>query len=221
MDAALSPIDPLALPPAILAYVARFSPGATYIICGASGFPCTIGSGSDLGGELIAIRKTWPAQIDAPVLAAAWWAVDLRSAQRVVTLALASDLRHATRDGPRFAVTLGEGSKAVCAAAQRLAIPLTEHATLLERAGGAISRIESGIAVAQLSGGLKFFNKAYAEHRRAAVAAGQDFMSYGVACRRLREALGTVASGAPVDNDYLLRSIFGSTARSWKQYPRR
>jgi hypothetical protein len=74
-------------------YLRRFNIGAVYIIAGSSGFPCIIGSGSDLATELAAMRKTWPKNVDPPILTAAWWCFDLRTAQQIATVAVARDLR--------------------------------------------------------------------------------------------------------------------------------
>lgn len=82
------------------------------------------------------------------MLAAAFWAFDLRAAQQVATLAIASDLRLATRDVPRFAVTLDEATMAIMAAAGRLHFRLTGA-----RAAGA--SIEERLAAAQSGGELK------------------------------------------------------------------
>jgi hypothetical protein len=144
--------------------------------------------------------------------------VDLRSAQRVVTLALASDLRHFTRDGPRFAVTLREASTAIAAAAGRLDVQLTSHDTLLARAGVAVGKIETGLAVAQAGGGLKFFNEEFQKRRREAQTHGKKFMNYGTARTKLFEILAGIAAGADVDRTKVLEQIFGppgSKAHWW------
>jgi hypothetical protein len=87
-------LAPLELPDAaIRKYLERFAVGAVYIVSGPAGYPCVIGSGTDLADELKAIRSTWPSKIDPPLLAWAAWAFDLRTAQQVASLAVASDLR--------------------------------------------------------------------------------------------------------------------------------
>ncbi len=70
------------------------------------------------------------------------------------------------------------------------------------------------------AGQLKFFTAEYQTRRREAAAQGLDFMTWGVAAKRLQEALASVAAGAPVDNGYILTSVFGSSPRAWKKYPR-
>ena len=81
------------------------------------------------------------------------------------------------------------------AAAVQLGIPLTEHATAMPRARAAVVRINAVLAAAHDRGDLKFFNSEY--HRRcvAARAAGERFMSYAEAMRRLRRELAGVAAG--------------------------
>jgi hypothetical protein len=64
-------ILPLELPDSnALLYLSRFGVGAAYVICAPTGFPCLIGSGFDLADELAAARKSWPKDLDPPVLAA-------------------------------------------------------------------------------------------------------------------------------------------------------
>ena len=65
-----SGLEPLELPDAgIQRYLDRFGIAAIYIVCGPSGYPCIIGSGTDLADELKAARKSWPPKIDPPVMA--------------------------------------------------------------------------------------------------------------------------------------------------------
>ena len=138
-------------------YLSRFSVGAVYIICGLTGFPCLVGSGFDLAGELTAARKTWPKDFDPPILAAAWWVFDKRTAQQIVNLAVASDLRRARKDGSRFSVNLAEASAAIIAAAGRLHFRLTDHAVVMQRIR------TRGIALEEkLTAGLKALNTAAA-----------------------------------------------------------
>jgi hypothetical protein len=172
-------LAPLELPDAgVQRYLRRFNIGGVYIIAGSAGFPCIIGSGTDLATELAAARKVWPKNLDPPVLAAAWWCFDLRTAQQVVTLALASDLRQATRDGSRFAVSVREAADAITAAAGRLHFRLTDHAAVLARAKAAGVDLENKLTVAQDEGQLKEFNQEYQRRRLAAKMVGRRFISY-------------------------------------------
>jgi hypothetical protein len=173
----------------------RFNIGAVYIIAGSAGFPCIIGSGTDLATELAAARKAWPRNIDPPILTAAWWCFDLRTAQQVVTLALASDLRQAKRDGLRFAVTVSEATVAITAAAGRLHFRLTDHAAVLARAKAAGVELESKLTAAQDAGQLREFNQEYQRRRLAAKMAGRRFIGYQEARARLRALLAAAAAG--------------------------
>jgi hypothetical protein len=120
----------------------QFNIGAAYIIAGSAGFPCIIGCGTDLATELAAARKVWPKSLDPPVLAAAWWCFDLRTAQQIATLAVASDLRRISKEGPRLAVSVTDASSAIIAAAGRLHFRLTDHAAVLARAKAAGASLE-------------------------------------------------------------------------------
>ena len=189
-------LAPLELPDAgVQRYLRRFNIGAVYIIAGSAGFPCIIGSGTDLATELAAARKTWPEGLDPPVLAAAWWCFDLRTAQQVVTLALASDLRQAKHSGPRFAVTVRVATVAITAAAGRLHFRLTDHATVLARAKAAGVELESKLTAAQDAGQLREFNQEYQRRRLAAKTVGRRFISYQEARARLRALLAAAAAG--------------------------
>ena len=200
-------LEPLELPDAgIQRYLDRFGIAAIYIVCGPSGYPCIIGSGTDLAEELKAARKAWPPKIDPPDMVWAVWVFDRRTAQQVVNLAVASDLRLARRDGPRFAISVEEARRAIAAAAGRLKFRLTDHATVMSRAEAAGASIEERLAEAQSGGELKAFNAAYARHRKAAQAAGRKFMTYNEARARLRAVLAAAASGKPVGD--ILRAVF-------------
>jgi hypothetical protein len=202
-------LAPLELPDAgVQRYLRRFNIGAIYIIAGSSGFPCIIGSGTDLATELAAARKAWPKDLDTPVLAAAWWCFDLRTAQQVVTLALASDLRQAKRDGPCFAVTVSDATVAIIAAAGRLHFRLTDHATVLARAKAAGIELESKLTAAQDAGQLSEFNREYQRRRLAAKTVGRRFMSYQEARARLRALLAATAAGRFAGN--VIQRVFES-----------
>jgi hypothetical protein len=192
---------PLELPDAgVQRYLRRFNVAAVYIIAGSAGFPCIIGSGTDLATELAAARKAWQKDLDPPVLAAAWWCFDLRTAQQVVTLALASDLRQAKRDGSRLAVTVSEATVAITAAAGRLHFRLTDHAAVLARAKAAGVELESRLTAAQDAGQLREFNQEYQRRRLAAKTVGRRFMSYQEARARLRALLAAAAAGKFASN---------------------
>jgi hypothetical protein len=194
-------LAPLELPDAgVQRYLRRFNIGAVYIIAGSAGFPCIIGSGTDLASELAAARKAWPKDLGPPVLAAAWWCFDLRAAQQVVMLALASDLRQVKRDGSRFALTSSEATVAITASAGRLHFRLTDHAAVLARAKAAGVELESKLTAAQDAGQLSEFNREYQRRRLAANTVGQRFISYQEARARLRALLAATAAGKVTGN---------------------
>jgi hypothetical protein len=176
-------------------YLSRFSVGAVYIICGPTGSPCQIGSGFDLADELAAARKSWPKDLDPPVLAACWWVFDKRTAQQITSLAVASDLRQARKDGSRFSVNLAEASAAIVAAAGRLHFRLTDHGTVMGRVRTTGIALEDKLTAAQNAGQLREFNKEYQRRRMLAQLAGKPFIHYQAARARLRAALAAAADG--------------------------
>jgi hypothetical protein len=191
-----SEITPLELPDSnARLYLSRFAVGAVYVICGSTGFPCLIGSGFDLAAELAATRKSWPKDLDPPVLAAVWWVFDKRTAQQIANLAVASDLRQARKDGPRLSVKLAEASAAIVAAAGRLHFRLTEHVVVMKRIRTAGITLEDKLTAAQSAGQLREFNKEYQKRRMAAQLAGKPFIYYSAARARLRAVLAAAADG--------------------------
>ena len=191
--------EPIEIPDAgVQRYLDRFGVSAVYVIAGPAGFPCVLGSGTDLGDALKAARRSWPPKLDPPLLAAAWWTFDGRAAQQVVSLVVASDLRLARRDGPRFAVSTEEATRAITAAAGRLHFRLTDHASVMARAKATGVALEDKLSAAQATGDLKPFHAEYQRRRVKAQAAGRKFMSYNEARTRLRAVLAAAASGRPV-----------------------
>jgi hypothetical protein len=189
-------LAPLEMPDAgVHRYLRRFNIGAVYIIAGSAGFPSIIGTGTDLATELAAAHKAWPEDLDPPVLAAAWWCFDLRTAQQIATLAVACDLRRITKEGSRLTVTIAEASTAIIAAADRLQFRLTDHAAVLARAKAAGVELESQLAAAQNAGQLSEFKQEYQRRRLAAKTAGRRFISYQEARSRLRALLAATAAG--------------------------
>jgi hypothetical protein len=184
----------------------QFNIGAAYIIAGSAGFPCIIGCGTDLATELAAARKVWPKSLDPPVLAAAWWCFDLRTAQQIATLAVASDLRRISKEGPRLAVSVTDASSAIIAAAGRLHFRLTDHAAVLARAKAAGASLEDKLSAAQDAGQLRDFNRHYQQRRLAAKLAGHSFIGYGEARARLRALLAASAAGK--FNGDIIRRVF-------------
>lgn len=98
---------------------------------------------------------------------------------------LAGPLARAVRSG-----------EAVPAAAARLGIAITDHATVKARASQAVARIEAALAQAEAGGGLKFFNSEYRRRRQAARERGQGFPTYNQVRAKLGRAIAGVAAGS-------------------------
>jgi hypothetical protein len=113
-----------------------------------------------------------------------WWCLEAQAGAVV---------KRARRDGD-----------GILAAAGALGIPLTAHASLINRAKAASGRIDAALCKAQRGGDLGFFNSEYRARRQAAAAAGRGFMSYQAAQGRLRSAIAGVAAGQ-VTTDLLAR----------------
>ena len=74
-------------------------------------------------------------------------------------------------------------------AASDLGATLTRHATAIERAGNATTKLDAYFESMRRSGQLAEFNAQYKRHRMAAMARGEGYMSFGTAMQRLRRAL--------------------------------
>jgi hypothetical protein len=96
----------------------------------------------------------------------------------------------------------------VAAAAARLKTPLTDHAVVAQRVEAAVGQIDASLAAAQRRGDLAFFNQAYKARRTAAAAQGKGFMAYGLALRRLRQAVASVAANGSAITRSLMLSVF-------------
>jgi hypothetical protein len=94
------------------------------------------------------------------------------------------------------------------AGARALGVALTDHATVLARANGAVAKIKAGMAWAQRTGVLHEFNQEYRRRRLEAQRRGEPFMGYGQATARLRRAITKVAATgiAPMA---IVREVFG------------
>jgi hypothetical protein len=170
---------PLELPDANAGlYLSRFNLGAVYVAAGTAGFPCAIGSGTDLAAELAAVRRVWPKDAAVPELLWCAWCYDPRTAQQVATVALASDLRSKPKDGRGILCSVEQASAALIAAAQRLGFRLTDHAAVLERIRTTGAALETKLDAAQTAGVLKEFNQEFKRRRVAAQLAGKRPLNY-------------------------------------------
>jgi hypothetical protein len=102
------------------------------------------------------------------------------------------------------------GGRDVAAAAARLKTPLTDHAVVAQRVEAAVGQIDASLAAAQRRGDLAFFNQAYKARRTAAAAQGHGFMSYGLALRRLRQAVAGAAANGGQCTRSLMLSVFAA-----------
>ena len=96
------------------------------------------------------------------------------------------------RQARRDAGTAPEAATAARALAQAAAdhrTTLTPHEVAITRAGEASRKIEQYMQSLRGTGTLKESNRAYKQHRMAATARGEGFMSYSTATARLRRAL--------------------------------
>ena len=93
------------------------------------------------------------------------------------------------------------------AAAAALRIKLVPHADALQRTEELVNRLDARVAHAQETGGLSIFNREYRRRRLRAQAAGEPFLPYRVAQRRLRQALADVAAGKAAPG--IIGRVFG------------
>jgi hypothetical protein len=92
--------------------------------------------------------------------------------------------------------------------AKRLRIQLTAHDRVLERVRERTQRLDEALARAQDDGLLKTFNIAFRKRRLAARQAGQRFMTFSAAQRRLRQTITEViANGGVVDRSIVSRAL--------------
>lgn len=125
---------------------------------------------------------------------AAWWCEDPEMAATIA------------RTVPRSA-SVEEASAELQSFASRNGITLTDHTTVLARAGAAAVELDRRLEAAKASGLLSFFNSEYRRRREAAKAAGRGFMNYNAAYGRLRRAIASAADGTPTPD--LLAVVFG------------
>jgi hypothetical protein len=79
--------------------------------------------------------------------------------------------------------------------AAKLGVRLMEHSAALQRTEELSKRLDTRMHAAQETGDLTVFNREYRRRRLQAQAAGEPFLPYRVAVRRLRKALTEVAAG--------------------------
>jgi hypothetical protein len=87
------------------------------------------------------------------------------------------------------APNLTSAATALHEAASDLGATLTPHATAIERAGNAATKLNAYFESMRRSGQLAQFNKQYKQRRTEATANGRGFMSWSTAMTRLKRAL--------------------------------
>jgi hypothetical protein len=95
----------------------------------------------------------------------------------------------------------------VMAAAVALDVRLVEHSAALQRTEQLVAKLDARVRTAQAEGGLVYFNREYRRRRLQAQAAGEPFLPYRVAERRLRRMLVDVAAGRAGPG--IVRRVFG------------
>jgi hypothetical protein len=108
-----------------------------------------------------------------------WW-ISATAAKPIVRLAR-------KLAGP--APNLTSAATALHEAASDLGATLTPHATAIERAGNAATKLNAYFESMRRSGQLAQFNKQYKQRRTEATANGRGFMSWSTAMTRLKRAL--------------------------------
>jgi hypothetical protein len=96
---------------------------------------------------------------------------------------------HAERDARRVAALAASDPTVagIQEIAERLAIPLSDHATTLARVQHARQRLAAVLDVARASGALSAFNRDYRAARLSAAARGQNFPTYAKALCALED----------------------------------
>jgi hypothetical protein len=180
-------------------YLEKFGLGAVAVLAGQANAPVAIVATGNLQDALGAARRSWPRD-DPPTLAAAQWALSVRAAQQVTTLALGNDLRTAGRADGRLAIDVPMAVAAIEHAAVRLSVKLVDHQTVLARARAGASAMGIQVAAAQASGALRGFNLRYKHARLLAEKENRPFPTYSIARAQLEAALAVcAATGAAID----------------------
>jgi hypothetical protein len=192
-------IPSIDIPPApVRVYLSKFPTSMIAAICGPDGSPVQLIASRDFG-DVFHVMRAWPREL-APRWAWAAWAIDIGSAQDVMTLALGNDLRGVTRTGSRFNIPLAQAIAALESAATRLGVQLAPHQQVISRAQASVGVLDDALVEAKLNGLMQDFNRAYREARERAKAAGKRFMGYSEAKRRLVAAIGHCkATGQELD----------------------
>lgn len=202
---AFTPLDPPGRD--AVDYLRKFDIAALVVFCPAPAAPCQPVATIDVSEALKRTQKTWPTELEPPLLAQAWWVSGIRPAQQVLNLGVACDLRSVSFAHNRLAAPLEIVEAALVAAAARLKITLTDYQTGLDRVGSATATLGGQLDSAQADGVLKPFNIEFQRRRQLAHQNGRRFMSYRQARLRLVALLGHAAARGEI-GPKLLRQVF-------------
>jgi hypothetical protein len=199
------PVTALSLPPhSITSYCASQRVAAVYVAAAPTGRPpLHVGVAVDLRRALTSIERK--GVLAEPIIVAAYW-WDKETAKR-----LAAMVQRECGAG----LSLPMVAASIVSAAQYHGVTLTPHARLLEKAGGAVGRLDASIETARRSGDLGFFNREFARRRAEASRAGKAFPPYRVALAKLRRVMAGAATAeasggiASAHHGTLLRAVFG------------
>jgi hypothetical protein len=145
----------------------------------------TVGTSRDLAQSLYAIRR----HHKYAAIMAAFWVKSQVEAQSIVN--------EVNRNLEKSRATSQALVDRIKLAATRLNFLINDHDSILLRARAAVTFIDERLSVAQQTGQLKYFNRAYQRWRLEAISHGRG-MSYAEARARLRASLyRQIAAGEP------------------------
>ena len=163
------------------AYLEDIGIAAVYIASGGGfGNACAVGATRDLERSWLALREVW----QCPDITGAWWVKSRAIAEEIVRAVA----RRLPNDGQGLLdADVIRAQAEIGRAAQSMGVTLTEHATVVKRAGVASLRIRDALNAANQCGELAWFNQAYRDHRRQQ---GGRAINYAAARAGLCHAMG-------------------------------
>jgi len=167
--------------------------------------PKSVGVCRDLDRSLASLQNV----IGVPV--SFGWVAWSQPYEALLAIAKVPDLMLRTRDdGVKVPISLPEIVERIAHLAERSAIVLTPHKTIVERATALALTVEQVFAELRTTGRMAQFNTAYKNYRRTAEANGGKAMPYWKAQEQLRrvtiQALAT-SSGASMSKQKLAELI--------------
>jgi hypothetical protein len=142
-------------------------------------------------------------------LAAAWW-TERPAARRLLEI-VSLDLASAYRGGGLCVVPVAVVTTAILRVVRRLDIRVNDQAAVMAKVGNRVEMVAEKVDASNSNGTLKFFNKAYREHRLQAQRNGTRVLPYNLALSRLRRVVGKAdaARHAGVIGPDILARVFG------------